>query len=184
MTPDPFSNISVCHVTQFSYLYDFIHHRCVHSEKKYGPPVACEDCQLVCAFRKPDEARKKVRLLVYVCRISMEPGARLPSVQCGFYAPWNVCLACSIDHTSKSKGRTCKISSQRSRPLPSTHHCMCAVLVVMVMIPPPPPPWVQVDGKTLCLLCTINYKKAQFLKKTHEQKSSSSKHKDRDKEDE
>lgn len=35
--------------------------RCVHSEKKYGPPSACEQCKLVCAFKKPDDVRKKVR---------------------------------------------------------------------------------------------------------------------------
>ena len=29
---------------------------------------------------------------------------------------------------------------------------------------------VQVDGKILCLLCTINYKKAQFKKRTQEEK--------------
>ena len=34
--------------------------------------------------------------------------------------------------------------------------------------------FVQVDGKSLCLLCTINYKKAQFKKKSLvEQKGSS-----------
>jgi len=45
--------------------------------------------------------------------------------------------------------------------------------------------WMQVGGKTLCLLCTINYKKAQFKKKTQEEKipkpqkpHSTSKHKD------
>lgn len=36
--------------------------RCVHSEKKYGPPVACDDCKLKCAFRKPEETRKKVNI--------------------------------------------------------------------------------------------------------------------------
>ena len=30
------------------------------------------------------------------------------------------------------------------------------------------------DGKTLCLLCTINYKKALFKKKSNEQKFSKS----------
>ena len=36
------------------------YYRCVHSEKKYGPPSACEQCKLVCAFKKPDDVRKKV----------------------------------------------------------------------------------------------------------------------------
>ena len=36
--------------------------RCTHSEKKYGTPVACESCNLACAFRKPDDIRKKVIL--------------------------------------------------------------------------------------------------------------------------
>lgn len=36
--------------------------RCVHSEKKYGPPSECEQCKLVCAFKKPDDIRKKVNL--------------------------------------------------------------------------------------------------------------------------
>ena len=35
-------------------------HRCSHSEKKYGSPVACEHCKLVCAFPKSEDARKKV----------------------------------------------------------------------------------------------------------------------------
>lgn len=47
------------------------------------------------------------------------------------------------------------------------------------------------DGKTLCLLCTINYKKALFKKKSNEQKASSqapksrqqSKHRDKKLED-
>ena len=35
-------------------------YRCVHSEKKYGPPSECEQCKLVCAFKKPDDIKKKV----------------------------------------------------------------------------------------------------------------------------
>lgn len=31
------------------------------SEKKYGAPVACEQCKLNCAFQKTTESREKVR---------------------------------------------------------------------------------------------------------------------------
>ena len=36
--------------------------RCVSSEKKYGAPVACEQCKLNCAFQKTTESREKVRI--------------------------------------------------------------------------------------------------------------------------
>ena len=35
--------------------------RCLSSEKKYGAPVACEQCKLNCAFQKTTESREKVR---------------------------------------------------------------------------------------------------------------------------
>lgn len=41
-----------------------MYYRCVHSEKKYGPPSACEQCKLVCAFKKPDDVRKKVNGMI------------------------------------------------------------------------------------------------------------------------
>ena len=37
--------------------------RCAHSEKKYGSPVSCEQCKMVCAFNKPDDVKRKVHTL-------------------------------------------------------------------------------------------------------------------------
>lgn len=34
--------------------------RCLHSEKKYGPPSVCEHCNTRCAFPKPVDVKKKV----------------------------------------------------------------------------------------------------------------------------
>ena len=47
-------------IMNFSCLLNNFACRCVSSEKKYGPPVSCEQCKLSCAFEKPMEARDKV----------------------------------------------------------------------------------------------------------------------------
>ena len=49
---------------KFACLINNFAYRCVSSEKKYGPPVSCEQCKLSCAFEKPMEARDKVSLVL------------------------------------------------------------------------------------------------------------------------
>ena len=41
--------------------------RCLSSEKKYGPPVICEQCKLKCAFERPQNQKEKVGVCVCVC---------------------------------------------------------------------------------------------------------------------
>lgn len=47
--------------------------RCTNSEKKYGPPLTCEQCKQRCAFdRKDPESKKKVdgKQLCWLCTVS------------------------------------------------------------------------------------------------------------------
>ncbi|GBN25009.1 Protein FAM76A, partial [Araneus ventricosus] len=46
--------------------------RCTNSEKRYGPPVTCEQCKQRCAFDRKDDSRKKVdgKLLCWLCTLS------------------------------------------------------------------------------------------------------------------
>ncbi|CAI8012083.1 Protein FAM76A, partial [Geodia barretti] len=48
--------------------------RCAHSEKKYGSPVSCEQCKMVCAFNKPDDVKRKVggQTLCLLCTINFK----------------------------------------------------------------------------------------------------------------
>ncbi|UYV76226.1 FAM76A [Cordylochernes scorpioides] len=42
--------------------------RCTHSQKKYGPPVTCEQCRQKCAFVRKDEGHKvDGKLLCWLC---------------------------------------------------------------------------------------------------------------------
>nr|XP_032812063.1 protein FAM76B-like isoform X1 [Petromyzon marinus] len=46
--------------------------RCTNSEKKYGLPLACEQCKQRCAFDRKDDSKKKVdgKLLCWLCTLS------------------------------------------------------------------------------------------------------------------
>jgi hypothetical protein len=100
--------------------------RCKSSVKKYGPPVPCEQCKLTCAFKRPDEALKRVRNAFYV-----------------------------------------RVKSKLS------YKCFIVLYISSSS---------QVNGKLLCLLCTISFKRIQHRqkkasKRKHETTNASAKEK-------
>lgn len=46
--------------------------RCTNSERKYGPPLSCDQCKQKCAFDRKDIDKKKVdgKLLCWLCTLS------------------------------------------------------------------------------------------------------------------
>ncbi len=60
--------------------------RCANSEKKWGPPVPCEQCKQQCAFEGDDESRRKVR---FSFRLSVRLSVRLSR---------RVCLSATLTH--------------------------------------------------------------------------------------
>ena len=45
---------------------------CANSEKKWGPPVTCDQCKQQCAFDRSEESRKKVSntpVVINICSI-------------------------------------------------------------------------------------------------------------------
>lgn len=40
--------------------------RCTNSEKRYGPPVTCEQCKQKCAFDRKDEDKKVITVQAFL----------------------------------------------------------------------------------------------------------------------
>ena len=45
--------------------------RCANSERKWGPPVPCEQCKQSCAFNRNDDSRRKVSILKQIIIFAM-----------------------------------------------------------------------------------------------------------------